>query len=155
MVISKVDIATFHEQKSKRTGPRTKIFKLENDSEGPAKLKIICMKMPINLIQQMDSLVTNDLYFSRSEVIRSAVRHLLAKGDDAWEAALDAIPFRGQDPTFEEIEKVSISAKLPLKLFTCVDMAVTKGLFASRSQLIRQSLQVYLIERERIHNYIN
>lgn len=115
-------------------------------------LQIICFKLHREQIKSIDDLIFKKLYFSRSEILRFAIRHLLAKiaqdlsyepGFSSWSQELK--------PVKEDLIKESVSSKFPPRLLECVDQIVSQGRFQSRSQFIRESLDVFLFDREKLH----
>jgi Arc/MetJ-type ribon-helix-helix transcriptional regulator len=115
-------------------------------------LQIICFKLHKEQIKSIDDLIFKKLYFSRSEILRFAIRHLLAKiaQDSAYEPGFTSW---SQELRSEEVNlaKESVSSKFPPKLLECVDQVVSKGRFQSRSQFIRESLDAFLFDREKLH----
>lgn len=105
-------------------------------------------------LNQIDGLIKDQLYFSRSEVLRVAIRHLLMKISNdpsvsmsslSWNSSLDSDGTRAKD---------SVSSKLPPILLKCVDEVVNQGVFQSRSQFIRESIKIFLEDREALHTYV-
>ena len=54
------------------------MYYLGLDMEEKSKLTIISIKIPMEQLKQLDSLVQQGLYASRSEAIREAIRLLLS-----------------------------------------------------------------------------
>ncbi|OLS16517.1 MAG: putative nickel-responsive regulator [Candidatus Heimdallarchaeota archaeon LC_3] len=118
-------------------------------------LQIICFKLNREQIKSIDDLIYKKLYFSRSEILRFAIRHLLAKiaqdityepGFTSWSDDIKALGNERPITT-----KESVSSKFPPKLLECVDQVVSEGRFQSRSQFIRESLDIFLFDREKLH----
>lgn len=119
------------------------------------KLQIICFKMDSPSLIKIDDLIKDQLYFSRSEVLRVAIRLLLMKLSNQEEStfSLSSLNWRSINPEYSS-NKDSVSSKLPHILLKCVDEVVNQGLFQSRSQFIRESIKLFLDEREALHSYI-
>lgn len=119
----------------------------------PEKLQIICFKIDGFQLVSVDDLIRDQLYFSRSEVFRMAIRHLLMKLslDPAYH--LSKIPWAAEPA--QKSSKNSISSKLPPVLLKCVDEVVSHGIFTSRSHFIRESLSLFLNDRKIIHQAVN
>ena len=63
--------------------------------EDKSKLTIISIKIPMEQLRQLDSLVQQGLYASRSEAIRAAVRRLLEDYERIkWEATANIMKLR-------------------------------------------------------------
>ena len=119
----------------------------------PEKLQIICFKIDSPQLVLIDDLIRDQLYFSRSEVFRMAIRHLLMKlsSDPAYHLAKISWENNGSVNSTKE----SISSKLPPILLKCVDEVVSQKIFTSRSHLIREALYLFLNDRQIIHQTVN
>lgn len=123
----------------------------------PEKLQIICFKIHSPQLAMIDDLISDQLYFSRSEVFRMAIRYLLMKlsSDPAYHFSKIPWDEKKPQPGAAPVHKNSISSKLPPILLKCVDEVVSQGIFASRSHLIRESLNLFLDERKIVHQAVN
>ncbi len=117
------------------------------------KLQIICFKMDSPQLHAIDGLIKDQLYFSRSEVLRVAIRHLLMKISNDPSASMSSLTWNSIDSDNGKA-KDSVSSKLPPILLKCVDEVVNQGVFQSRSQFIRESIKIFLEDREALHNYV-
>lgn len=117
------------------------------------KLQIICFKMDSPQLNQIDGLIKDQLYFSRSEVLRVAIRHLLMKISNDPSVSMSSLSWNSLDSDGSRA-KDSVSSKLPPILLKCVDEVVNQGVFQSRSQFIRESIKIFLEDREALHNYV-
>ena len=117
------------------------------------KLQIICFKMDSPSLNQIDGLIKDQLYFSRSEVLRVAIRHLLMKISNDPSVSMSSLSWNSLDSESGRA-KDSVSSKLPPILLKCVDEVVNQGVFQSRSQFIRESIKIFLEDREALHNYV-
>ena len=117
------------------------------------KLQIICFKMDSPQLHQIDGLIKDQLYFSRSEVLRVAIRHLLMKISSDPSVSMSSLTWNSLDSENGRA-KDSVSSKLPPILLKCVDEVVSQGVFQSRSQFIRESIKIFLEDREALHNYV-
>ena len=117
------------------------------------KLQIICFKMDSPQLHQIDGLIKDQLYFSRSEVLRVAIRHLLMKISNDPSVSMSSLSWNSIN-TENGKAKDSVSSKLPPILLKCVDEVVNQGVFQSRSQFIRESIKIFLEDREALHNYV-
>jgi Arc/MetJ-type ribon-helix-helix transcriptional regulator len=117
------------------------------------KLQIICFKMDSPQLHQIDGLIKDQLYFSRSEVLRVAIRHLLMKISSDPAVSMASLSWNSM---YSENGKTkdSVSSKLPPILLKCVDEVVNQGIFQSRSQFIRESIKIFLEDREALHSYV-
>lgn len=117
------------------------------------KLQIICFKMDSPQLHQIDGLIKDQLYFSRSEVLRVAIRHLLMKISNEPSMSMSSLSWNSLNADSGKA-KDSVSSKLPPILLKCVDEVVNQGVFQSRSQFIRESIKAFLEDREALHNYV-
>ena len=117
------------------------------------KLQIICFKMDSPSLNQIDGLIKDQLYFSRSEVLRVAIRHLLMKISNDPSVSMSSLSWNSLNSENGRA-KDSVSSKLPPILLKCVDEVVNQGVFQSRSQFIRESIKIFLEDREALHNYV-
>ena len=117
------------------------------------KLQIICFKMDSPSLNQIDGLIKDQIYFSRSEVLRVAIRHLLMKISNDPSVSMSSLSWNSLDSESGRA-KDSVSSKLPPILLKCVDEVVNQGVFQSRSQFIRESIKIFLEDREALHNYV-
>ena len=118
------------------------------------KLQIICFKMDSPQLHQIDGLIKDQLYFSRSEVLRVAIRHLLMKISNDPSVSMSSLSWNSLDASENGKAKDSVSSKLPPILLKCVDEVVSQGVFQSRSQFIRESIKIFLEDREALHTYV-
>ena len=118
------------------------------------KLQIICFKMDSPQLNQIDGLIKDQLYFSRSEVLRVAIRHLLMKISNEPSMSMSSLSWNDSLDSESGKAKDSVSSKLPPILLKCVDEVVNQGVFQSRSQFIRESIKTFLEDREALHNYV-
>lgn len=118
------------------------------------KLQIICFKMDSPQLNQIDGLIKDQLYFSRSEVLRVAIRHLLMKISNEPSMTMSSLSWNDSIDSESGKAKDSVSSKLPPILLKCVDEVVNQGVFQSRSQFIRESIKAFLEDREALHNYV-
>ena len=118
------------------------------------KLQIICFKMDSPQLASIDSLIKDQLYFSRSEVLRVAIRHLLMKISNDPSVSMSSLSWNSMESTDTSGAKDSVSSKLPPILLKCVDEVVNQGVFQSRSQFIRESIKIFLEDREALHTYV-
>jgi len=116
------------------------------------KLQIICFKMDSPQLNQIDDLIKDQLYFSRSEVLRVAIRHLLMRISN--DPAISYASLNWSSMSESGKAKDSVSSKLPPILLKCVDEVVNQGIFQSRSQFIRESIKIFLEDREALHTYV-
>ena len=119
------------------------------------KLQIICFKMDAPSLVRIDDLIKDQLYFSRSEILRVAIRLLLMKlssNDSTF--SISSLNWNPISSDYTPVNKDSVSSKLPPILLKCVDEAVNHGLFQSRSHFIRESIKLFLDEREALHSYV-
>ncbi|MHA2366504.1 MAG: ribbon-helix-helix domain-containing protein [Candidatus Hodarchaeales archaeon] len=119
----------------------------------PEKLQIICFKINNDQLISIDDLIRDQLYFSRSEIFRMAIRYLLMKlsSDPAYH--ISRVPWNRE--VSNGSVKDSISSKLPPILLKCVDEVVTQEIFTSRSHFIRESLRIFLEDRSILHDVTN
>lgn len=117
------------------------------------KLQIICFKMDSPQLHAIDGLIKDQLYFSRSEVLRVAIRHLLMKISNDPSVSMSSLSWNSINSENGKA-KDSVSSKLPPILLKCVDEVVNQGVFQSRSQFIRESIKIFLEDREALHNYV-
>lgn len=120
-----------------------------------SNLQIICFKLNHEQLKEIDTLIFRKLYFSRSEVLRYAIRHLLSKiaQDLSYQGSTHVIWEEKDDDTGDKT-KESVSSKFPPKLLECVDKIVAQGYYQSRSHFIRESLELFLSERKPIHDML-
>lgn len=121
------------------------------------KLRVICFKLDAPQLEQMDELIREQLYFSRSEILRSAIRHMVQKvSADPSYRHLGLLWSRHEESFAlqSEVTNQSVSSKLPPILLKCVDEVVSKGIFESRSHLIRESVRCFLHDRQNLHALI-
>lgn len=118
------------------------------------KLQIICFKMDSPQLHAIDGLIKDQLYFSRSEVLRVAIRHLLMKISSDPSISMSSLSWNSSIDSETGKAKDSVSSKLPPILLKCVDEVVNQGVFQSRSQFIRESIKIFLEDREALHNYV-
>ena len=122
------------------------------------KLQIICFKMDEPSLLRIDDLIKDQLYFSRSEILRVAIRLLLMKlssTDSSFSLVSLNWNSSSMSPEFIPVNKDSVSSKLPPILLKCVDEVVNQGMFQSRSHFIRESIKLFLEDREALHTYVH
>jgi Arc/MetJ-type ribon-helix-helix transcriptional regulator len=129
-------------------------------------LQIVCFKLLKSQLEEIDDLVLRRLYFSRSEVLRVAIRGLLKKL--AEEELLVNINRKGANslyftPYYSSFStsvhlangsgyKNSISSKMPLNLLEVIDSIVAREYFESRSHLIREAVGTFLDSHKLMHD---
>lgn len=124
-------------------------------------LQIVCFKLLKSQLEEIDNLVLRRLYFSRSEVLRLAIRSLLRRmTEDKLLTGRNKISYYGSyysgyssSLNRESMNgtKNSISSKLPMNLLHVIDQIVAKEYFESRSQFIREAVNNYLDGNKGLH----
>jgi len=107
-------------------------------------MKLICLKIYKNMIEDIEKLVKSGEYVSRSEVFRFAIRDLVRnelkylKSDypeDEKQMVMHRVP-----KVFSKSIMVSVSLKLPLRQVESLNELVIRGLFSNRSEAIRVAM---------------
>ena len=112
-------------------------------------VQIIGFKLTVDQIEKIDDLLLKNLYFSRSEILRSAIHSYLSKDSSS------IIPLL---PDLAEVSgsgKDIITAKIPKVILRFMDSLVTKHQYKSRSQFIRDAVDNFLHEREFLHQLVS
>ena len=112
-------------------------------------LDVICFTVEKLSIQKIDELIEQKLYFSRSEILRNAVRLLLIKLTiNQSSMILSIINFNNNFRDEEYPKKKQTCARLPHLLVNSIDRAINYSVFANRSHFIRESIKLFLAEHE-------
>ena len=113
-------------------------------------LQIICFKLEKDQLKAIDDLVLKKLYFSRSEVLRFAIRHYLAKlaQEKNFQPGFSNWSYK----EYDENSKESVSTKFPPKILEFMDQVVQQIGYPSRSHFLRDSIDLYLQDRYNLHN---
>ncbi|MFW9992815.1 MAG: ribbon-helix-helix domain-containing protein [Candidatus Odinarchaeota archaeon] len=126
-------------------------------------LQIVCFKLLKTQLEALDDLVLRRLYFSRSEILRIAIRGLLKKLTEEKILANTSRTGRYITPYCSSFSssanlgsgtscKDSISSKMPLNLLEVIDSIVAQEYFESRSHLIREAVSNFLDCHKSMHD---
>ena len=114
---------------------------------GVIMLESICFKIGKSQIDRVDDLIRDNIFFSRAEVFRAAIRHFLKtnlierNGHVNWMNWQDSI---------DKVVKNSVSTKLPHGILKIMDEIVLERKYDSRSAFIREAIDSYLNFNQRI-----
>ena len=127
-----------------------------------------CFKLYANQLPIMDDLIIRKIYYSRSEIIRMAIKHYLLR---EWDYSSEYPPYRtriefqqlgwrgktsNRDDFYVNMMKVkdSIGAKLPLQLLSEIDEFVKNDdRYISRSEVVRDCVDVFLHDYKWLHHF--
>ena len=115
-------------------------------------LKIVCFKLDHELNNTLVQLVANQLYFSKSEILRWAQRYFLKFLSEQKDLFLLDSEYKFDEVTI--LESVSSKfAQIPLAIIDNLVLSDPR-LYQSRSYLTRIGFKEYLRSREKIHTYL-
>lgn len=124
-------------------------------------LDIICYKLDPEHLTKMDVLIFDKkIYFSRSEIIRIAARHLLRKlKEQSYGFPLPPMPLPDStelEEGFPKKNKESVSSKFPVRQLKQIDELVKHhDFFPTRSYFLRESLNELFHDYAELYERIN
>ena len=104
------------------------------------KKKIITLNFPLSVLNTINEIINSGLYASRSHLVRQSLEEFLEK-EEEFKAYLDAKP----KTVTQKIITVNLDVK-HLKLMKKMVGDDGKGLYFSRSELVRVAIRDFLIK---------
>lgn len=114
---------------------------------GVNMLESICFKIGKGQIDRVDDLIRENIFFSRAEVFRAAIRHFLKSNLVDHN---DHVNWMNWQDNIGNVVKNSVSTKLPHGILRIMDEVVLEKKYESRSAFIREAIDSYLNFNQRI-----